>query len=90
MAQLKSFGRKAGLTPSQIDDLDRFRDSTAYSGLQKLVLQYTEDLVERTEIRAEIISELRKYLSERELVELKLTIGVAVMLTLVTRSTQAR
>jgi alkylhydroperoxidase family enzyme len=86
MRRLKAFGLKAGLKQEQIDELDKYESSAEYSHLEKLVLQYTEELVKQQNTSEQLLNELKCYLGERELVELNLTIGFSVMINLFVKS----
>jgi len=86
MRRLEAFGQKAGLKQEQIDELDEYENSTAYSHLEKLVLQYTEELVKQHNTSEQLLNELKCHLDERELVELNLTIGFSAMINLFVKS----
>jgi len=79
MTRLRAFGQKAGLTENQIDALDGFEESDVYDELELLVLKYTHDLVLHHTTEKETLLGLKNFLSERELVELNLTVGFTVM-----------
>jgi 4-carboxymuconolactone decarboxylase len=81
-----AFGRKVGLTQAQLDGIGSYDQSNVYSELEKLVLRYTEDLTTRAETAGTVMDGLKTYLSDRELVELNLTVGVAHMLNLFIKS----
>ncbi len=81
-----ALGRKVGLTEAHIDALDHYAESGDYSELQKLVLRYTEDLTIKAETDSTVMKDLKTYLSDRELVELNLTIGIAHLLNLFIKS----
>jgi alkylhydroperoxidase family enzyme len=66
--------------------VDEYQTSDAYSELEKLVLQYIDELVLRSETSEPLFSKLKELLSERELVELNLTIGFGLMTNLFTKS----
>jgi uncharacterized peroxidase-related enzyme len=73
----KVSGRRAGLTDQQILEIGNYADSTAYSPLEKLVLGYAEELTRTARSSEDVVTELRKNLSEADIVELNLTVGVA-------------
>jgi uncharacterized peroxidase-related enzyme len=73
----KSSGRRAGLTDQQILEVENYTGSTAYSPLEKLVLRYAEELTRTAKSSEDVMAELKKNLSEADIVELNLTIGVA-------------
>jgi AhpD family alkylhydroperoxidase len=63
--------RGEGITEQQLRDLPRYRDSGAFSELEKLVLDYATAM-SRTpvEVPDELFEELRRHLDEAEIVEL--------------------
>ena len=73
----KGSARRIGITEQQIQDLGQFAASTAYSAIEKLVLQYAEELTKTAKNREELVEELKKHLSEAAIVELNLTVGTA-------------
>ena len=59
------------MTEQQLIDLGRHRESEAYSELEKLVLDYAIALTETPAVVPdELFGELRKHLSEAQMVEL--------------------
>lgn len=59
------------MTEAQIADLSIFRDSDAFDEIQKLVLEYAVALTTTPDSATdELIAELRRNFSEKELVEL--------------------
>jgi uncharacterized peroxidase-related enzyme len=73
----KSSGRRAGISDQQIADIDAFTTSSAFSPLEKLVLQYADELTRSAKSSEEVMVELKKHLSESDIVELTLTVGTA-------------
>ena len=86
MSRLRAFGQKAGLTEEQIDKIGDFENSNVYDELQILVLKYTRDLVVSHKTPETVMNGLKKYLSERELVELNLTVGFTILINLFIKS----
>ena len=72
-------GRQEGLTEAQLTELDNYRDSDAYDTLQKLILRYTEDITRKIHADPRVVEGLKQFLTEKELVELAMTVGVANM-----------
>jgi len=64
-------GRKSGISEAQIADIARYRDSDAFSELEKMVLDYAVALT-RTPADGgdELVAGLREQLSDEQLVEL--------------------
>ena len=73
----KAGGLRVGVTEQQLQELENYSASSAFSELEKLVLQYTEELTRTAKSSDEMISELKKHLSPRDIVELNLTVGTA-------------
>jgi uncharacterized peroxidase-related enzyme len=69
--------RRVGITEQQIQELADYATSSAFSPLEKLVLQYAEELTRTAKGHQEIVGELKKQLSEADIVELTITVGVA-------------
>ncbi len=63
--------RKQGVTEQQLMALADFETSSAFSDLEKLVLQYATAMTQTpVEVTDELFHELRQHLNERQLVEL--------------------
>jgi len=73
----KVSGKRAGLTEQQILEVGNYSESSAFSPLEKLVLRYAEELTRTAKSSEDVVAELKKNLSEADIVELNLTIGVA-------------
>jgi AhpD family alkylhydroperoxidase len=73
-----ALARGAGVTEQQIRDLPRFRDSGAYTDLEKLVIGYAEAMT-ITPAVGDDLSELRdrlsRHLSRRQIAELAATVA---------------
>jgi uncharacterized peroxidase-related enzyme len=81
-----ALGRKEGLTEPQLTELDTYKDSAAYDTVQKLVLRYAEDLTRTVRTESAVLDGLKQFLSEKELVELAMTVGIANMANRFTES----
>jgi uncharacterized peroxidase-related enzyme len=73
----RAYGRKAGLTDRQINDTARFEESDAYDDLQRDVLRYAEEVTRHVEVGDALFARLKEKLSDRELVELAMAVGIA-------------
>jgi alkylhydroperoxidase family enzyme len=60
-----------------MEDLSRFETSDAYNELQKDVLRYAEQVTRAIRADDTLVARLRQRLSDQELVELTMTIGLA-------------
>jgi AhpD family alkylhydroperoxidase len=68
---------RAGITERQLRELPSYRDSDAFSELEKLVIEYAECMTS-TPVRVsdELFARLREHLSEKQLVELTSVIAL--------------
>jgi uncharacterized peroxidase-related enzyme len=73
----KGPARRAGATDRQIDEIGNYTASDAFSPLEKLVLRYAEELTRTVRTADDVMAELKQNLTEADIVELTLTIGVA-------------
>ena len=65
------------MTNEQIDQLAHYATSPVYDDLQKLVLESAEELTRTASTPESLMNQLKERLSEQELVELNLTVGLA-------------
>jgi len=73
----KAGGLRVGVTEQQLQELGNYATSSAFSELEKLVLRYTEELTRTAKSSEEVMAELKKHLSPRDIVELSVTVGLA-------------
>ncbi len=75
----KKAGRKAGLDERQVNETDSYSDSESeiYDDLQRDVLQYAEEVTRNVVVSDELVDRLKQKLTERELVELAVTVALA-------------
>ena len=67
--------REAGVSEKQINDIDEYESSGAFTDLERLVLRYTDGITRDNTVDDKVFSALRESLSDRELVELTFCIG---------------
>ncbi|MGH7404183.1 MAG: carboxymuconolactone decarboxylase family protein [Candidatus Rokuibacteriota bacterium] len=73
-----ALGQRVGLTAAQVERLEAHADNPAeYSELERLVVCYAEQLTTRAGTDEALDAQLRKHLSDRELVELAVTVATA-------------
>jgi len=73
-----ALGQRVGLTKVQIDGLAIHADNPAeYSELEHLVIRYAEQLTTGAATDEALDAQLKKHLSDRELVELAVTVATA-------------
>jgi uncharacterized peroxidase-related enzyme len=73
----KAMGGKLGVSEQQWTDIDNYADSNAFSAAEKAVLRYAEELTRSVKSSDETMNDLKKHLSEAQIVDLTVTIGVA-------------
>jgi AhpD family alkylhydroperoxidase len=72
-----NFGKKAGVTDAQFQDLERYEQSGAFSDLEKTVLRFTEQWTSKGKADAEVVRTLTRSLSPAQVVVLAATVGLA-------------
>jgi alkylhydroperoxidase family enzyme len=72
-----ALGQRVGLTKEQIEGLANYSTNPAYSELERLVIRYAEQLTREVDTDEALHAELKKHLSDRELVELAVTVATA-------------
>jgi AhpD family alkylhydroperoxidase len=69
--------RAKGVTEQQVRDLPRYRDSEAFTELEKLVLDYATRMTRTpTEMSDELFENLRRHLDEAQIVELTTAVAL--------------
>ena len=64
-----------GVRQSQIDDVERWKDSDQFNDEERAVLQYTDEVSVDVKVKDSTFAEVRQYLDERSIVELTVSIG---------------
>ena len=72
-----AIGRKAGLSDTQINDLAKYQQSTAYTDLEKTVLQFADEWTRQGRASADVVQKLTKSLTPAQMVVLAATVGLA-------------
>jgi alkylhydroperoxidase family enzyme len=73
----KAVARKIGITEEQLQAINGYESSPLFSNLEKLVMRYAEELTKTVKSSEDLMNELKKHLSQEQLVELNLTVGTA-------------
>ena len=76
-----AYALKEGLTPEQVDAVAHWQSSNLFSDRQRALLAYTDAMTHEIEVSDAVFAEIRKYFSERQVVELTMLIGAYNMLT---------
>ena len=72
-----ALGRKAGVTEEQIRDFHDYRESTAFSPEEKLVIEYAEEMTKTpVNVTDELVARLREHFDEAQIVELTTAIAI--------------
>jgi alkylhydroperoxidase family enzyme len=66
---------EVGVTKEQIDNVHQWEESTFFDEKEQAVLRYTDTITLNVEVKDIIFEELQKYLNERQIVELTVSIG---------------
>ena len=66
---------QAGASQGQIDDLPNWTDSIRFDEQEQAVLQYTDEVVRNIKASEETFNKIEAFLSQKEIVELTVTIG---------------
>jgi alkylhydroperoxidase family enzyme len=75
----KRIGKDVGLSQEKIDNLERGAESDAYTDLEKLVLRYTDEVVNEQQVSEETFRGIEAALTPAAHVELHLAIGYYIM-----------
>jgi uncharacterized peroxidase-related enzyme len=81
-----ALGKKAGLSDKQISDTAHYETSDAYSDIERDVIRYAEQVTRHINVDDSLINRLKQQLSDRELVELAMTVGIANLTNRVTET----
>jgi uncharacterized peroxidase-related enzyme len=73
----RTTGKKVGLSERQLHETAQFETCDAYDDLQRDVLRYAEEVTRHINVSAALLDRLRAALSDREIVELAMTVGIA-------------
>ena len=65
------------MSAQQIQDLEQYEQSTAYSDLEKAVLRFTEQWTREGRAAGDVLEQLQRSLSPAQLVTLAATVGLA-------------
>lgn len=79
---------QAGARQEQIDGLSNWADSTRFNEQEQAVLQYTDEVARNIRASDETFNKIAEFLSEKEIVELTVTIGYYGMVCRVLESLQ--
>ncbi len=70
---------ETGANQEQIDELSDWVNSTKFNEQERAVLLYTDEVSQNIRVSDDTFSKIRNFLSEREIIELTVTIGYYAM-----------
>jgi alkylhydroperoxidase family enzyme len=76
-----AYALKEGLTPEQVSAIANWEPSKLFSAQQRALLAYTDAMTREINVPDTVFADLRKFFSQRQIVELTMLIGAYNMLT---------
>jgi uncharacterized peroxidase-related enzyme len=73
----RALGKKAGLNDRQVAETAQCETSDAYDELQRDVMRYAEEVTRHINVSDALFARIRAAFSDREIVELAMTVGIA-------------
>jgi uncharacterized peroxidase-related enzyme len=73
----RALARKTGLTDRQIQETAEHETSDAYDDLQRDVMRYAQEVTRHVHVSPPLFDRLKAALSDREIVELAMAVGIA-------------
>jgi AhpD family alkylhydroperoxidase len=71
------FGKKAGLTDTQLQQVEGYETSAAFSDLEKMVMRFADQWTTKGKVDGELVARLAQTLSPQEMMTLAATVGLA-------------
>jgi 4-carboxymuconolactone decarboxylase len=75
LAQHHPIALQTGITESQVQALDDWVKATCFNAEERAVLQYVGEVAQQVKVTDETFTSLKRYLGQKEIVELTLSIG---------------
>jgi alkylhydroperoxidase family enzyme len=85
-----AYALKEGLTPEQVTAVANWQPSKLFSKQQRALLAYTDAMTRDISVVDAVFAEIRKYFSERQVVELTMLISAYNMLTRFLKALKSR
>lgn len=76
-----TYALKEGLTPEQVAAIADWQPAKLFSEQQRALLAYTDAMTQKIDVPDNVFDQVRKHLSERQIVELTMLIGTYNMFT---------
>ncbi|WP_174729274.1 carboxymuconolactone decarboxylase family protein [Mesobacillus harenae] len=70
-------GRSVGLTKEKVEQLRNWKDSSVYNDEEKLILEYTEELVTNVRISDELYKRVADHFSTQQIINICFTSGIS-------------
>jgi alkylhydroperoxidase family enzyme len=70
-------GRSVGLSKDKIDQLKNWRTSDVYSDVERIVLEYTEEIVRNIRISDDLFRRLSEHFTTQEIIDLCFISGIS-------------
>jgi uncharacterized peroxidase-related enzyme len=77
LAAHRGLAKKTGLTDRQLNETAEHETSDAYDDLQRDVMRYAEEVTRHVNVSDALFARLKAALSDREIVELAMAVGIA-------------
>jgi alkylhydroperoxidase family enzyme len=71
-----ALGARVGISPEKLANMD-WRTNPAFEPLERVILEYAEVMEHNGKVSDELYGHLRGYLSEQELIELMMMVGMS-------------
>ena len=72
-----ALGLRVGLTQEKLDNLEKYAASPLFDEVEKVLLRYADEYLQKVGASAEVVDALKKHYSEEQMVELDVAIGIA-------------
>lgn len=73
----KQAAKQVGVSSEQLQAIENFQASDAFSEQEKAVLTYAEQLTKAAKVDADVVAKLKEFLNEKQLVSLAATVALA-------------
>lgn len=70
-----AIGLRSGLSQKKIDEIHRWKESAEFTDIERAVLAFTDEVAVNVQVKDETFGNLKKHLSDQNVVELTAAIG---------------
>jgi len=71
-----ALGARVGINPEKLANLD-WRTNAAFEPVERVILEYAEVMAHNGQVSDDLYGRLREHLSERQLIELMMMVGMS-------------